>query len=94
METDVPGFASLAGARLQLAVEAAGLGFWEWHAGAGRVCLSEEARRITGLEADVPVEVLLAQLHPADANAISAALLAAFHGGTLQRFEFWLLRPD
>ncbi len=94
METDVPGFASLAGARLQLAVEAAGLGFWEWHTDAGRVCLSEEARRITGLEADVPVEVLLAQLHPADANAMSAALPAAFHGDTLQRLEFRLLRPD
>jgi hypothetical protein len=30
----------------------------------------------------MPVEVLLAQLHPADANAMSAALPTLFHGDT------------
>jgi PAS domain S-box-containing protein len=54
--------------RLEGAVEATGLGFWEWDPRSGRLAWSERNKAIFGLppEAPVTIEMYMATLHPDD----------------------------
>ena len=65
--------------RLEVAVEAAGLGFWEWDIEAGRVTWSDRNKALYGLAPDAPVDVAryLELVHPDDVEEVRAAFLAA-----------------
>jgi PAS domain S-box-containing protein len=65
--------------RLEVAVEAAGLGFWEWDIGAGRVTWSERNKAMYGLRPHegVTVERYLSLVHPDDVESVRAAFLSA-----------------
>ncbi|MBS0360196.1 MAG: PAS domain-containing protein [Proteobacteria bacterium] len=68
--------------RLQVAVEATGLGFWEWDVEAGKVVWSERNRALYGLTADEPVTVqrYLELLHPDDRERIRTGFIDARDG--------------
>jgi PAS domain S-box-containing protein len=65
--------------RLEVAVEATGLGFWEWEIGAGKVTWSDRNRALFGLGPDDPVSVerYLELVHPEDVEQVRSAFLAA-----------------
>lgn len=65
--------------RLEVAVEAAGLGFWEWDVRAGKVAWSEHNKALYGLapDAEVTVQGYLDMVHPEDREAVRAAFIAA-----------------
>lgn len=65
--------------RLEVAVEATGLGFWEWDVGAGQVNWSERNRELFGLGPDDPVSTrrYLELIHPEDVPQVRAAFEAA-----------------
>ena len=64
--------------RLEVAVEATGLGFWEWDIESGKVTWSDRNKALYGLAPDDPVTVqrYLALVHPDDLEAVKAAYLA------------------
>jgi PAS domain S-box-containing protein len=64
--------------RLEVAVEAAGLGFWEWEIGSGKVTWSEHNKALYGLapDAEVSVQSYFAMVHPDDVEAVRSAFLA------------------
>jgi PAS domain S-box-containing protein len=64
--------------RLEVAVEAAGLGFWEWDIAAGKVTWSERNKTLYGLGAEERVSVrrYLSMVHPDDVDAVRSAFLA------------------
>ena len=65
--------------RLEVAVEATGLGFWEWDLEANRVHWSDRNRALFGLGPDDPVSVqrYLELVHPDDRNDVRATFIAA-----------------
>jgi PAS domain S-box-containing protein len=65
--------------RLEVAVEATGLGFWEWDIEAGRVTWSERNKALYGLGPDAPVSIqrYLELVHPDDVEAVRTAFIAA-----------------
>ncbi|MGZ6047346.1 MAG: sensor histidine kinase [Phenylobacterium sp.] len=65
--------------RLEVAVEATGLGFWEWDIEAGRVNWSDRNRAMYGLTPDEPVSVerYLSLVHPDDVDEVRATFVAA-----------------
>ncbi|MDB5425349.1 MAG: sensor histidine kinase [Phenylobacterium sp.] len=65
--------------RLEVAVEAAGLGFWEWDVAARKVSWSEHNKALYGLapEAEVTVPMYLEMVHPEDRETVRSAFLAA-----------------
>jgi PAS domain S-box-containing protein len=72
--------------RLAVAVEATGLGVWEWDLDANQITWSEHNRRLFGLTRDEPISLprFLELVHPDDHAKVSAAFEAARdqpHGG-------------
>ena len=65
--------------RLEVAVEATGLGFWEWEIEGGRVVWSERNKALYGLEpsAEVSVPRYLELVHPEDLEHVRAAFVSA-----------------
>lgn len=65
--------------RLEVAVEATGLGFWEWDIEAGKVTWSDRNRAMYGLTPDEPVDVerYLSLVHPDDLEDVRATFFAA-----------------
>jgi PAS domain S-box-containing protein len=65
--------------RLEVAVEAAGLGFWEWEVDTGKVAWSEQNKALFGLapDAQLTVQRYLEMVHPEDRDAVRSAFLAA-----------------
>jgi len=65
--------------RLEVAVEATGLGFWEWDIEAGKVNWSDRNRAMYGLAPDDPVDVqrYLSLVHPDDVENVRATFIAA-----------------
>ena len=65
--------------RLEVAVEATGLGFWEWDLEAGQVNWSDRNRALYGLGPDDPVSAqrYLELVHPDDRDEVRAAFIAA-----------------
>jgi PAS domain S-box-containing protein len=84
--------------RLEVAVEAAGLGFWEWDVPGGKVTWSERNKALYGLAADAEVTVrrYLEMVHPDDVEDVRAAFLTARdrpHGGDYS-IEHRVVLPD
>jgi PAS domain S-box-containing protein len=65
--------------RLEMAVEATGLGLWEWDVEAGTVAWSDRNRLLFGLGADdeITVQRYMELVHPDDAEAVRAAFTEA-----------------
>ena len=65
--------------RLEVAVEATGLGFWEWDIEAGKVTWSERNKALFGLPADAELTVqrYLALVHPDDVDKVREAFIEA-----------------
>lgn len=65
--------------RLDLAAEAAGLGFWEYDLRAKTLNLSDKTRDLLGLDDDEPVDFarFVAAVHPEDRDRVVAALKTA-----------------
>ena len=65
--------------RLEVAVEATGLGFWEWDIAAGEVTWSDRNKAPYGLAPDDPVTVerYLELVHPDDVDAVREAFQSA-----------------
>jgi PAS domain S-box-containing protein len=95
-ETEVPQEPD--GARLDLAVRAAGIGVFDWHVPSGRVVWSEEEERIFGLEPGTfegDIEGWAAHVLPEDLARMQAAIeesMARREPGL--EFHFRIRRPD
>ena len=65
--------------RLDVAVEATGLGFWEWNLKTDTLTWSERNRALFGLgpKAKVTVERYMALVHPDDRDSVREAFLSA-----------------
>ena len=65
--------------RVQIAVEATGLGFWEWNPRSGELVWSERNRAIFGLPAEAPISVdaYMAMVHPDDVEKLRRAFRRA-----------------
>jgi len=65
--------------RLEVAVEATGLGFWEWDIDAGRVTWSDRNKAIYGLGPSDPITVqrYMELVHPDDVEAVRGAFETA-----------------
>jgi PAS domain S-box-containing protein len=65
--------------RLEVAVEATELGFWEWDIAARSVTWSERNKALYGLppDAEMTVERYLAMVHPDDVESVRSAFLGA-----------------
>lgn len=65
--------------RLRLAVDAAGMGEWDWDIATGEVVWSRQCRLLYGLPPDDPIDYqrFLATLHPEDRDSVDLALKRA-----------------
>ncbi|MCR5878566.1 sensor histidine kinase [Phenylobacterium sp. J367] len=81
--------------RLQMAVEATGLGLWEWDPRAAQVIWSERNKALFGLPADAHVDInrYMALIHPDDVAKVQEVYRAAEGGGDF-RVEHRTNRPD
>ena len=86
-------------ARHRLAVEAAGLGTWTWELSGDHATFDARVRELFGFDGDEPrqrADILATRVHPADADAVAAALQAAASPGGDGRYrvEYRVVRPD
>ncbi len=65
--------------RLRLAVDAAGMGEWDWDIVTGEIVWSRQCRLLYGLPPDAPIDFqkFLACLHPEDRDSVEVALKRA-----------------
>lgn len=85
-------------ARLLLAVEATGLGTWDYNLTTGKLLWSERCKAIFGLPPEAPIdyEIFLTLLHPEDrerTNAVVQATLDPEGGGTYD-IQYRVVWPD
>ena len=84
--------------RLRLAVQATGLGTWDWDLPKDTLLWSQRTRVLFGLPAGAPItyDAFLSRLHPDDRAATDAAVRAALSPAGDGRFtlEFRALHPD
>ena len=87
-------------ARLRLALEAGGMGAWEWDLASDEVLLLHGAAMLHGLPAnDGPLRLpsmntYLECVHPEDRPAVQAAIARVRSEGRNHRVEYRILRPD
>ncbi|MEP7059109.1 MAG: SpoIIE family protein phosphatase [Actinomycetota bacterium] len=84
-------------ARVRLALEASGLGTWEWDAATGEVVWDRALERIYGLnEGTFPrtYEAYLALLHPADREMVATTSTASLEAGGDHKVEHRVIWPD
>ena len=84
--------------RLRLAVQATGLGTWDWDVSSGTILWSERTYALFGLPAGSPVDFarILRAVHPDDRAAVESAVHAALdpRGDGRLAVDFRALRPD
>ena len=81
--------------RLNLALDAAEVGAWEWRAADDRVTWSENSKQIFGDHVSEPtLQDFLSVVHPEDRPAFEAKIYRALHQGTAYESEFRVVRPD
>jgi PAS domain S-box-containing protein len=84
--------------RLAVAVEATGLGFWEWDVAAGQLNWSSRNRTLFGLGPDEPVTIqrYLDLVHPDDRDEVRGVFAAARDrpGGGGYTLEHRIVKPD
>jgi PAS domain S-box-containing protein len=80
--------------RLQLALDAGGLGDWRWDAASDSIVLGERAATIFGLTAERPLawSTVRARIEPDDREAMRRAVLHAFAGSSDLELECRLAR--
>lgn len=79
------------------AVEAAGLGVWDWDLLTGQVQWDDRTAELHGIEPgafDGKLETFFERIHPDDLPRMQAAIEAAVEYGTYFEREFRVLRPD
>ena len=82
--------------QIDLACEAADLGFWIWDIAHDDVWISDQCRRLHGFEPDEPLDIesLFDRLHPDDREANRAALQSSLAGRRAIDKEYRLVLPD
>ena len=82
--------------QLQLAIDAAELGFWSWESLTGEMVWSERCRVLLGIEADAParLETFMAAIHPGDRDRVRDALKASLHGKSAFSLDHRVVMPD
>ena len=83
--------------RLNLALNAAQMGAWDWPIGSGAVTWSPESRSMFGVggpDRNVSVDVFFNLVHAEDREAVKDALARAVRHGTPYEIEFRIVRPD
>ena len=83
-------------ARLDLAAQAGGMGFWEWRADSRGLWIAGQLRRLLGLEPSerVSVDQWLARVHPEDRAATEAAFVNCTTRGRRFTIEYRVKTPD
>jgi PAS domain S-box-containing protein len=81
--------------RLQVAVEATGLGFWEWDLRSDQLTFSDRNRELIGLGPDDTLSIpgFMSTVHPDDRSAVQAAYRAARDGGGDFAVEYRVQAP-
>jgi PAS domain S-box-containing protein len=83
--------------RLQLALDAAQMGTWEWNVDTDRAVWSETSRDIFGLERapeHLTLDGFLQLLHPADRASVAEAARRSIEDGAPYEAEYRITRPD
>ncbi|MDE2485830.1 MAG: PAS domain-containing protein [Alphaproteobacteria bacterium] len=84
--------------RVEVAVEATGLGFWQWDLRTGELAWSERNRALFGLAPDAPVsiEIYLSMIHPDDLDRCREIYRAARNGpqGADFSMEYRVVAPN
>jgi PAS domain S-box-containing protein len=83
--------------RLRLALQAAGLGIWDWEIVAGTITWSDEVAALHGLPPgafDGRLESWLSLVHPEDRVRVAAEIAEALARHTVYETEFCISRPD
>ena len=83
--------------RLDLALDAGGMGTWEWDVQTGAVFWGQRMRRLLDVDPDEPVETpekFYARVHPEDLARVREAIEQALSGQTDYNCEFRIIRRD
>ncbi len=83
--------------RLRLALQAGGMGTWDWNLVTGITHYDETEIALSGIDAPdgfAPAEAFLARVHPDDIAGVREALQRAFDGLGDYNREFRILQPD
>ncbi|BAY63853.1 multi-sensor hybrid histidine kinase [Calothrix brevissima NIES-22] len=83
--------------RLRLALEAAGMGTWDWNITTGEIQWSSNLEALFGLkpgEFDGSYTMFVSRLHPDDRDRVEAAINAAIATGSDYNLEFRIVYPN
>src|SRR5262249_15399334 len=83
--------------RLDLALNAAQMGTWDWQIPTNRIVWSDASKRILGLDpaiSDMTFESFLNSIHPDDLQAVSREIQQAVNRGSSYKAEFRSVHPD
>lgn len=82
--------------RVQLAAQAAGLGFWTQHLDSGDSWFADTSNKLLGVAPGEQIrrDTLLSRIHPDDHGVFEEARNAAIQGGGDYACEFRLMHPD
>src|SRR5580693_4914713 len=84
-------------ASLRPALEAAGMGIWEWDVERGELRCDQQSALLLGIEPGAPggpLERLVEHIHPDDLPGLQGAIQAGLVSGERFALEYRLLRPD
>lgn len=82
--------------QLQLALDAAELGFWNWDPSTNELAWSDRTRTLIGVSPDEPpsVETFLKLVHREDRPAVERAIDSALRNGDSYSIEYRIVMPD
>jgi PAS domain S-box-containing protein len=82
--------------RLNLALDAAEMGAWEWRTADDKVTWSEKSKEIFGgqIAGEPTLQDFLSVVHPEDRESLEASIYRALEQGTAYEREFRVQRPD
>lgn len=81
--------------QLQLALDAADLGVWNWDPSTNELAWSDRCRTLIGVSADVPpsVDIFLKRVHQDDRAAVERAIESALRNGDSYSIEYRIVMP-
>ncbi len=83
--------------RLRYAIEASGVGTWNWDRHSDQIAWDEGLCRIFGLDPSVApkgYDAYLSYVHPEDRDRVDARVIQCLETGVYEDFEHRLVRPD